>query len=129
MMTDVAPLLAGAERVASLDIGWVGAAGPHTVVDLGGVTDEEVAYLPGGHTSKRLPMDFLERRNVDALVLLLAPGNLSRPPRFARHVEARSATLRGAERFSEVGRVSLKADQDYVVLRRDAHVSTVMAAP
>lgn len=127
MIKTVAPLLAGAERVASLDVGWVGAAGDYTVVDLAGVTDEEVAYLAGGHTSKRLPVDFLERRNVDALVLLLMPDTPRHPPLgpsappslFARRVEQRSMSLRGAERFAEVGRVKLNPRQDYAVLRRD----------
>lgn len=128
MMRSVAPLLGGARRVASLDVGWVAAAGAYTLIDLAGVTDPEVAFLPGGHTSKRLPMDFLERRDVDALVLLLAPDQppdpgahepSALPSRFARQVEQRSMTLRGAERFSEVGRVRLNRRQDYVVLRRD----------
>jgi hypothetical protein len=135
LLASVAPLLAGAERVASLDVGWVGAAGDYTVVDLAGVTDEEVAFLPGGHTSKRLPVDFLERRNVDALVLLLAPdarvppstGSRVSPDVFARQVEQRSMSLRGADRFAEVGRVRLNARQDYAVLRRDG--STIAALP
>ncbi len=119
MLADVAPLLAGSSRVATVDVGWVGAAGRQHVVDLAGVTDAEVAHLAGGHTSKRLPEDFLERRQVDALVLLLAadtPPGAS--PRFARQVEARVMRLRGAEQFVPVGRVGLNAHQDYLVLRR-----------
>lgn len=138
MMSAIVPLLAGAERVASLDVGWVGAAGDYTVVDLAGVTDPEVAFLAGGHTSKRLPMDFLERRNVDALVLLLAP-DAALPPRagsgapsyhFARQVEQRTLSLRGAERFADVGRVQLNPRQDYVVLRRngDPRATTMPAS-
>lgn len=124
MLGALAPLLAGAENVATLDVGWVGAAGPYHLIDLAGVTDEQVAFLPGGHTSKRLPMDFLERRGVDALVLLLAPEQPPSPPeapgplRFARQVEQRSARLRGAQQFTEVGRVRLNPRQQYVVLRR-----------
>jgi hypothetical protein len=74
------PLLRGANTVATLDVGWVGAATSATVVDLAGVTDERVAVLPGGHTTKRLPEGFCERRKIDALVLLLAPGS---PPEWA----------------------------------------------
>lgn len=129
------PLLAGAARIASVDIGWLGAAGEQHIVDLAGVTDEEVAYLPGGHTSKRLPNDFLERRDVDALVLLLAsvpePAGVraSGAPaaderldalRAERSVEQRVLGLRGARRFSPVGRIALTAHQDYIVLRRQA---------
>jgi hypothetical protein len=120
LLADVAPLLAGSARVASVDVGWVGAASGQHVVDLAGVTDKEVAHLAGGHTSKRLPEDFLERRKVDALVLLLAadtPPGAS--PRFARQVEARVMQLRGSRQFVPVGRVELNAQQDYLVLRRE----------
>lgn len=113
------PLLAGARRVASLDVGWVGAAGDFTVVDLAGVTDPEVAYLAGGHTSKRLPVDFLERRRVDALVLLLdRRAGAEGPARYARQVEQRVATLRGATSFYPTGQLPLNERQAYVVLRR-----------
>jgi hypothetical protein len=114
-------LLGGARRVASLDVGWVGASGDHVVVDLAGVTDPEVAYLPGGHTSKRLPADFLVRRDVDALVLLAeASPAAGAPARYARQVERRVASLRGAARFAPAGRLPLNPRQDYVVLRRTA---------
>jgi hypothetical protein len=106
--------------VASVDIGWVAVAADRQVVDLAGVTDPEVAYLSGGHTSKRLPLDFLTRRNVDALVLLLAPDAPAspQPGRFARQVDARVLELRGADQFRAVGRVPLNSRQDYLVLRR-----------
>ena len=112
-------LLEPARRVATLDVGWVGAAGDYSVIDLAGVTDPEVAYLPGGHTSKRLPPDFLERRRVDALVLL-APTPRTEPARYARQVEAHVMQLRGADAFREVGRIALDATQEYVVLRRES---------
>jgi hypothetical protein len=69
------PALAGVQRVASLDIGWVGAATEADVIDLAGVTDPEVAALPGGHTSKRIDARFLLARDPDAL-LLYAPAGL-----------------------------------------------------
>jgi len=105
------------------------------VVDLAGVTDPEVAYLPGGHTSKRLPMDFLERRRVDALVLLAdvpdprsdAPAGAT-PPRYARQVEQRVLGLRGADEFRATGRIPLNTRQAYVVLRRDLD-PTLASAP
>jgi len=88
-----ASALAGARHVAALDVGWVGAATDAEVVDLAGVTDERVARLPGGHTSKRLPETFLEQRDVDAVVLLMSgpdDRDLSRV-RWSRVVEARVA--------------------------------------
>lgn len=98
------PVLAGSRAVAALDVGWVGAAYPGTVVDLAGVTDETIAKLPGGHTSKKVTPAMLEHRGVDTLVLLTEgpPANEhaeSHPgePRYSRLVEARlgaSADLR-----------------------------------
>jgi hypothetical protein len=66
------PMLAGAERVAALDIGWVSAATDADIVDLAGLTDPEVATLPGGHTSKRVDARFLLAREPDTL-LVYAP--------------------------------------------------------
>ncbi len=60
------------QRVASVDVGWVGGAGADTVIDLAGVTDPQVAALAGGHTSKRLDPNFLERHQANRLVLLCA---------------------------------------------------------
>jgi hypothetical protein len=59
-------------RVAALDIGWVSAATEADVVDLAGLTDPEIAALPGGHTSKRVDARFLLAREPDVL-LLYAP--------------------------------------------------------
>jgi hypothetical protein len=117
------PHLGGATRVAALDVGWAGAATEATIVDLAGVTDPSVARLAGGHTTKRLPANFLETRRVDALVVLaVAP---QRAPlgelRVARGVEARLATLDGAERFTPVAVIPLTGtDQGYVIFRRGA---------
>jgi hypothetical protein len=131
LIAELPPLLGGARRVASLDVGWVGAAGDYEVIDLAGVTDPEVAYLSGGHTSKRLPPDFLVRHDVDALVLLR-----ERPPGgraangYARQVENRVLTLRGADELQVVGELLLDSAQSYVVLRRGAMESqTVEAGP
>lgn len=120
MSRELAPLLSGARRVASLDVGWVGAAGDFEVLDLAGVTDPTVAILPGGHTSKRLPDDFLARRAPDALVLLERED--SGADGYARQVERRLARQRGAERFARVGQIALDAQQRYAVLRATAEV-------
>lgn len=85
--------LSGARSVAALDIGWVGAATAAPVLDLAGVTDPMIAHLPGGHTSKRVTEGLFEARRVDAVVLLLAPGEREDEfwpaLAFARAVESR----------------------------------------
>ncbi len=110
------PLLRDARVVAALDVGWVGAAGDFQVLDLAGVTDEAVAVLPGGHTSKRVSDALLRSRDVDTLVLLEA-----RPPLegYEREVERRVALTATAESFRVVGRLPLAGGrQSYAVLRR-----------
>jgi hypothetical protein len=109
------PLLAGAQRIASVDVGWLGALGDAHIVDLSGVTDPAVALLPGGHTSKRLPADFLERLRVDALVLRRLTAE-----RWAYAVDARVLGLRGADQFVAVGTLPLVGAGEYVFYRRPA---------
>ncbi|MGC4088385.1 MAG: hypothetical protein QM756_10885 [Polyangiaceae bacterium] len=133
--------LQGAQRVATLDVGWVGASTAASVVDMAGVTDPWVARLPGGHTTKKLPDSFLEARDVDALVLLAEVGMseaCSTSPdgfcpvtldwvrsqwpalHFVRAVEARVVTLTGADRFRPVALVALWGTrQAYVIARRN----------
>lgn len=106
--------LASAKVVAALDVGWVGAVGDFTVVDLAGVTDEAVAMLPGGHTSKRIDDSLLRRRNVDALVLLAYPPYDD----LAREVERRAALTPTAQAFQIVARLPIAGGkQHYVVFR------------
>lgn len=107
--------LAGAKVVAALDVGWVGAVDDFTVVDLAGVTDETVAMLPGGHTSKRIDDSLLRNRDVDALVLLAYPPN----DELAREVERRVSLTPTAQGFAIVARLPIAGGrQHYVVLRR-----------
>jgi len=116
LIHDAVPALSGAKSVAALDVGWVGAVGDFSIVDLAGVTDEAVAMLPGGHTSKRVGDSLLRSRDVDALVLLTAP-----PPfeGYAREVERRVALLPTAEQFRVVASLPLgNGGQRYVILRR-----------
>jgi len=55
--------------VAALDVGFVAVAvGDGAVIDLGGLTDAELAALPGGQTSKRVDLGMLEARGARALV-------------------------------------------------------------
>ena len=48
------PVLAGAKTIAAVDVGWVSACADVAIVDLAGLTDPDIAALPGGHTSKRV---------------------------------------------------------------------------
>jgi hypothetical protein len=101
-VVDARPHLDGVTRVAALDVGWVSAATEADIVDLAGLTDPEIASLPGGHTSKHVDARFLLDRAPDALLLYapagLPPGGLaawqdivsSRVP--PRAVEARLAS-------------------------------------
>ncbi len=105
-----------ADRVAALDVGWVGASFDGTVIDLAGVTDPWVAALPGGHTTKAIPSRLLADRGATVLVLQLDEGMTAerswRDGEFARGVERRVASqpwtrahfelageLRGSERL------------------------------
>jgi hypothetical protein len=126
LVRELGPALEGSRVVAALDVGWVGAATDATIVDLAGLTDPAIAVLPGGHTTKRIPPGLLDARGVDALVLLLAPGEqvpeeLPEPwteGSFARGVEQRIAWLPGIEKtFSPVARSAVPG-LPYVVLRR-----------
>ncbi len=117
----------GAEDVvATVDIGWVGAAHGGRVVDLAGVTDPEVAALAGGHTSKRLPEGFFDTRGVTHLVLL-RPAAAGEAPwvrswercQFARTVETRLCRrTRVREEFVPEAEIRSTARLSYVLLRR-----------
>jgi hypothetical protein len=128
LVSAAAPLLRGARVVAALDVGWVGLATPARVVDLAGVTDPEVARLPGGHTSKRLPPDFARRRQVDSAIVLMSPGAAAArgeqitPELGSRAVERRLLLQLSGLGFRNLGSIPLGGtEQSYLVLRRDAH--------
>lgn len=74
LITEARPVLVGARCIAALDVGWVGASTEADVVDLAGLTDPEVAALPGGHTSKRVDAMFLLSRHADRLLLYAQAG-------------------------------------------------------
>ena len=127
LIEQMQPVLSDAKVVASLDIGWVGAATEAQIVDLAGVTDPAVAALAGGHTTRRVPLTLLEARGVDTLVLLLerqanaAGGDQLADPwptsRFDRYAEHHLAGLNGMAETFEVTYVS-HGRLRYVVLRR-----------
>ena len=58
-----------ARNVALVDVGYLAYAGGFDVVDLGGVTDPEVAQTPGGHLDKTIDPAWLAERAPDAIVL------------------------------------------------------------
>jgi hypothetical protein len=74
LVASARPWLEGAGRVAALDVGWVGAATEADIVDLAGVTDPDIAALPGGHTSKHVSAMFLLERAPDILLLYAGDG-------------------------------------------------------
>jgi hypothetical protein len=84
------PELAGVRRIAALDVGWPTAASEASIVDLAGLTDPEIAALPGGHTSKRIDAAFLLARDPD--VLLLYWRRIDGERVYWREVEARLAS-------------------------------------
>ena len=94
------PLLGATRKVAALDIGWVGAATDADIVDLAGLTDPAFAYLPGGHTSKRVDAGMLLDRDVDTVVLFSPPrqveARLAGSELFERHFEAFATAPLGA---------------------------------
>ena len=118
LIAQARPVLARDPRIATLDVGWVGAASNADVIDLAGVTDPQVALFPGGHTSKRIPAAWLFARQPSAVVLLLARGSQLAVPFensfFARAVEQRIATLIASE-FRVRSQLAL-GDQTYVIL-------------
>jgi len=111
------PLLRGDARIAAVDIGWISAAAEDAhVVDLAGLTDPEIAALPGGHTSKHVDGSMLLDRRVDAIVLYVDPlpdafrhavgAHLARDPLVTSHFPRRALLPLGA------------AGAGYVVLER-----------
>jgi len=72
MVAELRPLLQGARRIATVDIGWVGRATGAEVIDLAGVTDPRVAALSGGHTSKRIVPGFFAARSIDTWLIRAA---------------------------------------------------------
>jgi hypothetical protein len=125
LIRSATPWLVDARRVAALDVGWVSAATEADIIDLAGLTDPEIAALPGGHTSKRVDARFLLSRDPDAW-LVYAPEGLPaglgswRQARYSRAVEARLVRDDAlAERFTPVAWLPLGAGRaGYVLLRR-----------
>jgi hypothetical protein len=108
------PLLAGAHRVATLDIGWASAATDAHLVDLAGVTDPAFAALPGGHTSKRVDATMLGAPDV---ILLYASADGATYPRAVDSRLAHDESI--VQNYEARAYLPLGATgTGYVVLRR-----------
>lgn len=113
------------DRVALVDVGFVGWVGELEVVDLGGLTDPRVGRAPGGHLAKRIDPGYLAARDPDAIVLHSARrpvvderGRLRRLAGFA--VERRVAAMPWVrERFRVQRVVRYHEGYWYVVLARE----------
>jgi hypothetical protein len=126
LVRQVAPLLVGRRRVASVDIGWVSAATEADIVDLAGLTDPEIAALGGGHTSKRIDAAFLLAKRSDVLLLFANASDMPldrwQEASFPRVVEARLARSELlARHFDPAAFVPLGATGQgyYVLLAKD----------
>jgi hypothetical protein len=125
LIASASPWLADTRRVAALDVGWVSAATEADIVDLAGLTDPEIAALPGGHTSKRIQARFFLSRDPDTWLVYAPeglPGELGswRQARYPRAVEARLVHEDAvARRFQPVAWLPLGTrGAGYVLLRR-----------
>lgn len=110
-------------RVALVDIGFLGYASGVTTIDLAGLTDPAVASFPGGHLQKRIPSEWLEAQQPDALLLHsslppIAAGD-GRLERLAGYpVEQRVARFRWVAEHFRVARIYAYAPGYYYVLLR-----------
>ena len=88
----------GSSSIATLDIGWTAAAFDGPIVDLAGLTDPNIAALPGGHTSKHVDTTMLLDRHVDTVIFWGTPrgvelGLYAEPLFRARYRAAESLPL------------------------------------
>jgi hypothetical protein len=120
-----APILASCTQIATVDVGWVSAASRGHIVDLAGLTDPQIAVLPGGHTSKRVDAAMLLERGVDCALFYVEPGFRAAAlgdagsVRFAHAVSARLAHSElFATHFKPDAMLALGAgDRGYVLFR------------
>ncbi|MCB9591703.1 MAG: hypothetical protein H6719_03120 [Sandaracinaceae bacterium] len=117
-------LRATSQRVALVDVGYLGFASDRDLVDLGGITDPVIGRLAGGHVDKAIDPGLLLERDPDTIVLCsrIPPvvdeqGHLQR---FAGHpVEGRVAAMPWVRAQMRVTRVEPYAPGVwYVVLSR-----------
>ncbi|MGH7283413.1 MAG: hypothetical protein ACRELY_17940 [Polyangiaceae bacterium] len=120
------PYMQNAHVVATADIGWPTAATEADIFDLAGLTDPNIAVLPGGHTSKWVEASMLLDRHVDVVLLYATNGVASsslddwKTAEYEKLVDVRivNSPLISAH-FDAVGFLPLGADgAGYVVLSR-----------
>lgn len=121
LIQEAAAQLRPQEVVAALDVGWVGVAHRGTVVDLAGLTDPDIASLPGGHTTKAVAPMLLADKRVDTIVLLLPShveaGQAWEQGTFARGVESRIARMGWVrDRFRLRATVGPRDELRYVIM-------------
>lgn len=124
LLQSASEILGTRRAIAALDVGWVGATTESPIVDLAGLTDPEIAALPGGHTSKQVPATLLDARRVDTMVFLRAPRDPNDQSHredggpFARQVEERIATDPWVKEHFETGAILRSFPLTYVVLTK-----------
>lgn len=118
----LAQLLRSYERVALVDVGYLVYASGVEPIDLGGITDPEIAMLPGEHLDKAIDESALRARRPDAIVLhssappIVVDGELRALAGYP--VEQRVARMGFVRRDFRVDRVvQYSSDYFYVVLR------------
>jgi hypothetical protein len=90
LMARAEPVLRDAHHIAAVDVGWVSAVSEADIMDLAGLTDPEIAALPGGHTSKHVSGSMVLDRDVDVIVLWKAHTvsfRIARDPVTTMHYE------------------------------------------
>ena len=106
--------------VALVDVGFLAFASRAEVVDLGGITDAEVALAPGGHLDKHVPIAYLDARAPAALLLHSSrrPGVVDDELThlWGYPVEQRVADSSWARTHFRVARVVAYADDYWYVL-------------
>lgn len=121
LITQGRSVFAGRKAIATVDVGWVGAATPGTIVDLAGLTDPVIAQLPGGHTSKRVPAALLDVHEVDTLVFLRRRGATTVDEDggpYERSVEVRLAEEEWVRQTFERTKTIASGPLEYVVFTR-----------
>jgi hypothetical protein len=107
------------QNIAAIDIGWLTLASKDAhILDLAGATDAEIAFLPGSHTSKRVPYSAL--RKTDTLLLYANAGAPSfQSSTYARALEDKLAHDPETTRdFAQTTWLPLTETHGYWVLRK-----------
>jgi hypothetical protein len=104
--------------IATIDIGFPTLVTDARIVDLAGVTDKEIAYLPGGHTSKHVPVALFNQ--VDTLLLYAEAGSPTmQTAHYPRRLESMLARTEEIQRsFPDTSWEPLTQTHGYWIARR-----------